>query len=186
MLTTGTPVTIAVGAVPLRPGVAFAPTQLSCSFSYADISRAVVDPGPDTLLPSASPPPEPDIVAPAATHKNDGTGSPARGAFAGAMDNLGADSTVMATASAGSTAVPIARCRTDLASGQCISGVGASAATTADATPISAVFVAATFAVFVAATGPISFDPAGSRITVQFANSGDTMRGATSVAVETQ
>jgi hypothetical protein len=47
-----------------------------------------------------------------------------------------------------------------------------------DATP--------TFAIFVSATNSVAFDPANNRITVQFTDSGNAVRGETSVAVETQ
>jgi hypothetical protein len=43
-----------------------------------------------------------------------------------------------------------------------------------------------TFAVLVSAQGKVPFDPANNRITVQFTDSDNAVRGETSVAVETQ
>jgi hypothetical protein len=185
------PVDIAAGAaqsfvVAFKPGAAFAPAEIAFSFTCAGLPRAAIEPGLDTLLLSSSSTPVPDIVALAATPLKDGivhvTGTPARGAFAVAAVNLGAAAAITATANTGSASLPLAitLCETDPASGQCTSPIGGSVTATvaANATP--------SFAVFVSATGPVAFDPAASRITVQFADSGAAVRGATSVAVETQ
>jgi len=43
-----------------------------------------------------------------------------------------------------------------------------------------------TFAIFVAGSGPVTFDPAANRVFVRFRDGGGTIRGATSVAVRTQ
>lgn len=44
----------------------------------------------------------------------------------------------------------------------------------------------ASFAVFVSGTATVAFDPANNRGTVRFTDSGDVVRGATSVAVRTR
>ena len=64
--------------------------------------------------------------------------------------------------------------------GQCLAPPAASVTTaiSANATP--------TFAIFGTASGAIAFDPANSRIFIQFADANGVERGATSVAVETQ
>jgi hypothetical protein len=43
-----------------------------------------------------------------------------------------------------------------------------------------------TFAIFATASGQVPFDPANNRIFVIFSDAGGTVRGSTSVAVETQ
>jgi hypothetical protein len=73
-------------------------------------------------------------------------------------------------------------CQTNPQSGQCMSAIGGSVATTinANATP--------PFAIFVSAAGqvPVPFIQQTNRIFVEFADSGGAVRGETSVAVETQ
>ena len=68
----------------------------------------------------------------------------------------------------------------DPSTGACMAAPSTSVTTTiaANATP--------TFAIFGTASGAITFDPANSRIFVQFTDSGGAVRGETSVAVETQ
>jgi hypothetical protein len=74
----------------------------------------------------------------------------------------------------------ISLCQTDPASGQCISSVGPSVSTTinANATP--------TFAIFATANATVPFVPQTNRIFVLFTDAGGIVRGATSVAVQTQ
>ena len=76
--------------------------------------------------------------------------------------------------------VSVQLCETNPATGACISPVGSSVATSiaANATP--------TFAVFVAGTDTVTFDPAAHRVFVRFKDTGGATRGATSVAVRTQ
>jgi hypothetical protein len=142
--------------------------------------------GLNTLLFSASTSPVPDIVALGATSSNDGilhiTGTSGSNAFAVATVNLGAASAITASINTGGATLPLTLtlCQTDPSSGQCVSPVGATVTTTiaADATP--------TFGIFGTASGAIPFDPADSRIFVQFTDSTGVVRGETSVAVETQ
>jgi hypothetical protein len=186
-----TPVDIPAGAnqsfvVAATPIAAFAPVQLPFSFACANVLPAPVVTGLNTLLLSSSFTPVPDIVALAATSLNDGilhiSGSNGANAFAVATVNLGIVSPATVSANTGSAALPLALslCQTDPETGQCISAIGGSVTTTiaADATP--------TFAIFGQAIGAIPFDPANKRIFVQFADPGGTVRGSTSVAVETQ
>jgi subtilase family serine protease len=189
--TANTPVDIAAGqaqsfVIALTPTAAFAPVQVPFSFACSNVPPAPIVTGLNTLLLSSSTTPVPDIVALAGTASNDGIlhipGASAAGAFAVATVNVGAADTITATANTGSVQLPlsISLCETDPASGQCITTIGASAAVAiaANATP--------TFAIFGQASGAIPFDPANNRIVVQFTDSGGTVRGATSVAVETQ
>jgi hypothetical protein len=64
--------------------------------------------------------------------------------------------------------------------GQCLAAAGPSAAAviTAGATP--------TFGIFVTAIAGVPFLPATNRIFVEFSDANEVVRGATSVAVETQ
>jgi hypothetical protein len=98
--------------------------------------------------------------------------------------NLGAGDTITASASTAGASLPlsISLCQTDPRSGACLpsspAGPTANATIGTNQTP--------TFAIFVGAAGAVPFDPANSRIFVQFTGSDGAVRGATSVAVTTQ
>jgi Subtilase family len=186
-----TPVAIAAGAAQsfvfaLTPTGPISSTDVQLSFDCANSNPAAINSGLNTLLLSASPTPIPDIVALAATTTNDGIvnilGINATGAFAVATVNVGVSGNITASADTGSASLPvdISLCQTNPATGQCISGIGASVSTTinAGATP--------TFGIFVQGSGNVPFDPAGNRIFVRFKGAGDITRGSTSVAVRTQ
>jgi hypothetical protein len=187
--TANTPVAIPAGGsqsfvFALTANGAFPPTQVNLGFECTYATPAAVVGGVDTLLLSASATPVPDVVALAATTSNDGILHVPNGsaAFAVATVNLGAGSTITATANTGSASLPLALtlCQTNPQTGQCLAPPAASVTTAvaADATP--------TFGIFGTASGAIAFNPAGSRIFVQFTDASGVERGATSVAVETQ
>jgi hypothetical protein len=192
-----TPVNIAAGAsqsfvIALTPSAAFAPSNALLGFTCTNVPLAPIHTGLNTLQLSASATPTPDVVALAATLQNDGivhvTGAPTSpngpptGVFAVATDNLGSADTITASANTGAATLPltITMCQTNPTSGQCLQTPSATVTTTinSSATP--------TFGIFVTASGTVPFDPANSRIFVQFADSGNAVRGETSVAVETQ
>jgi hypothetical protein len=110
------------------------------------------------------------------------TGSPSQGVFAIATFNLGASDTITVSANTGAVVLPVAItvCQTNPTSGQCLQTPGPTVSTTigTNTTP--------TFGIFVAASGTVPFDPAHNRIFVQLTDSSKSIRGATSVAVETQ
>jgi enamine deaminase RidA (YjgF/YER057c/UK114 family) len=142
--------------------------------------------GLDTLLYSASATPVPDVVALAATAMNDGilhiTGTTGSNAFAVATVNVGATAQITATANTGAATLPLAisLCQTNPMTGQCTSSIGPSVTTTinANATP--------TFAIFATVSGQVPFVPQTNRIFVGFSDATGTVRGSTSVAVQTQ
>jgi 6-phosphogluconolactonase len=188
--TVDTPVDIAGGGSQsfvfgVTPTAAVSPTQLLLNFSCANALAAPSQIGLNTLLFSASTTPVPDIVALAATMQNDGIlhipGSGGANAFAVATVNVGASTTITATANTGSATLPISLtlCATDQ-SGNCLATPSPTVTATSNAngTP--------TFGVFGRATGAIPFNPANSRIFVQFLDPSGTVRGSTSVAVATQ
>jgi hypothetical protein len=170
----------------LTPSSAFDPTNVVLSFACTNVVPAPVDIGLDTLLLSASTSPVPDIVALVATASNDGIlhipGSSGSNAFAVATGDVGSPGTITIGAKTPGTILPLtlSLCQTDPHSGQCISALGNNVTTAiaANATPI--------FGIFATASGGIAFDPVNNRIFVQFTDSGGTIRGETSVAVETQ
>jgi probable HAF family extracellular repeat protein len=189
--TANTPVSLAANATQsfvfaLTPTAAFAPIDLPLVFNCTGQFAVAPQPGLNTLLTSASTTPVPDVVALVATALNDGilhiTGTTGSNAFAVATVNLGSADTITASINTASATLPLALslCQTNPATGQCISPIGPNVATTvnADATP--------TFAIFGTASAAIPFDPANSRIFVQFTDSTGAVRGETSVAVETQ
>jgi hypothetical protein len=189
--TPNTPVSIAAGGsqsfvFALTANAAFPPTNVTLGFECTYAGPAAVSTGLDTLLLSASAAPVPDVVALAATVQNDGIvhvrGAPMAGAFAVATINLGAGSPIAASVDTGAASLPLtlALCQTNPHTGACLAAPSPTVSTTiaADAIP--------TFGIFVTASGTIPFDPANSRVFVQFADPGGNIRGETSVAVETQ
>jgi hypothetical protein len=170
----------------LTATTAFPPTQVQLGFqcTYANFAAVVI--GLDTLLLSASTSPVPDIVALGATATNDGVlhiaSSNGAAAFAVAAVNVGSNSALTVTANTGSASLPLALtlCQTNPQNGACQAGPAASVTTTinANATP--------TFGIFATANGAIPFDPANSRIFVEFSDVSGVVHGSTSVAVQTQ
>jgi hypothetical protein len=186
-----TPAAIAPGkpqsfVIALTATAAVAPATVAFDFACAGVSPAAIKPGLNTLLFSASATPVPDIVALVATAQNDGilhiTGTTGSNAFAVATVNVGAIAAITATANTGPANLPLAitLCQTDPTNGGCTSSLGSRVSTTisANATP--------TFGIFATARGGVPFDPANNRIFVQFSDANGTIRGSTSVAVETQ
>jgi hypothetical protein len=189
--TANTPVNIPAGGsqsfvIAFTPTASFVPTTVALGFACVGVSAAPSTTGLNTLLLSASETPVPDIVALAATASNDCilhiTGTSGSNAFAVATVNVGSSAAITVAANTGAASLPLAinLCQTDPASGQCTSSVGSSVTTTinAGATP--------TFAIFATASGQVPFDPANNRIFVIFSDAGGTVRGSTSVAVQTQ
>jgi hypothetical protein len=190
--TPNTPVNITAGAsqsfvFAFTPTASFPPTNTAFNFTCTNTSPAPINTGLNTLLLSASTTtPTPDVIALAATLKNDGTvhatGPQGGGVFAVATDNLGSSDMITVAANTGTTTLPlgIAICQTNPSTGVCMQTPMASVTTTINpgATP--------TFAIFVNASNPVAFDPAHNRIFVTFSDSAGAVRGETSVAVETQ
>jgi hypothetical protein len=189
--TPDTPVDIGPGqfqtyVIVVSPNDVFDPTEVAFNFAGTNTDPATTLVGINTLLMSSSADPVPDIVALAATLRNDGVvhipGPNGAGAFAVATVNVGADGFITATANTGGVSLPVTLsiCQTNPQSGQCQAppGPSASAQINAGQTP--------TFAVFVQANGPVPFDPAGSRVFVLLTDAGHVVRGKTSVAATTQ
>jgi hypothetical protein len=162
------------------------PTDMVMNFSCTNTTSAVVHPGLNTFLVSASTTPVPDMVALAATLGNDGIvnvpGPDRTGAFAVATFNMGAAGTITASVDTGDVGLPVGLqlCQTDSGTGQCVSTVGSAVTMQVNAgmTP--------TFAIFVEGHGTVPFDPATNRVFVRFTDASGRVRGATSVAVRTQ
>jgi hypothetical protein len=185
------PVDIPAGATQtfvfaITPTSAFAPTDVQLTYTCNDSVTVAPLTGINTLLLSASNSPVPDIVALAATTKNDGIvhvpGAGQSGAFAVATVNIGAGANITATADTGNGTPPVAitLCQTNPTTGACLATPAASVTTNiaSNATP--------TFGIFVNATAAIPLDPANARVFVRFEDSGKVTRGSTSVAVTTQ
>jgi hypothetical protein len=185
-----TPVDIAAGGsqsfvIGLTPTAAIAPTNVAFNFSCTNTSPAPINIGLNTLLLSGSTSPTPDVVALAATASNDGIlhipGASGASSFAVASINLGATAAITVTANTNGASLPltITLCQINPATSHCLATPAASVNTTIDAN------AAPTFGIFATASGTVPFDPANSRIFVQFTDSSDAVRGETSVAVET-
>jgi hypothetical protein len=167
------------------PMAAMDPTDMAINFSCTNTSPAEVHPGLNTFLISAETTPVPDMVAIAVTMSHDGTvnipGMNGTGAFAVATVNMGVGARITVSVDTGGIGMPmnVLLCRTDPATGVCVSSMEPKVqmAVNAGATP--------TFAVFVEGHGMIPFDPAANRIFVRFTDAAGVTRGATSVAVRT-
>jgi virginiamycin B lyase len=187
--TVNTPVNIAAGAaqtfvIAITPTSPYPPFQVRFGFTCSNANGAPTFFGTNTLQYSASTTPVPDVVALAATPNNDGImhvlgGS---GVIAVATVNVGASGSITAAANTGSATLPLTLsiCETNQQTGACLAPPGPSVTTTiaANQTP--------TFGIFGASSGSIPFVPQTNRIFVQFTDSTGAVRGATSVAVETQ
>jgi hypothetical protein len=189
--TANTPVDIPAGAsqsfvFALTPTAPFTSTDVALTFACSNAPAAPSNSGLNTLLLSSSTTPTPDVVALAATLDTDGIvkipGTTGTGVFAVATVNVGATGGITASADTGTATLPVALtlCQTDQTTGACLGPAGATVATTinAGATP--------TFGVFVTGSGDVPFSPAANRIVVRFRDAGGEVRGATSVAVQTQ
>jgi len=167
------------------PQSVFSSTDVQLNFTCTNAGPAPVISGLNTLLLAGLSTPSPDIVALAATFSGDGIvnipGTNGTGAFAVATVNVGAGGQVTVSADTGGATLPVSLsvCQTTPATGACVASPASSVATTIDANATS------TFAVFVQGAGIVAFDPAMNRIFVRFVSAG-AIRGATSVAVQTQ
>lgn len=169
----------------LTPTAPFSPTAVSLGFDCANTPQALVIDGVNTLFFSASAAPVADLVALGATTSGDGIlnlpGNTGSAAFAIASVNVGAGATITVTPDTNETPLPLnlSVCETNPATAACLAPPSASVTTTinAGATP--------TFTVFATGSDAVAFDPANSRIRVQFVENGQ-VRGSTSVAVRTQ
>ena len=154
-------------------------------FDCTETAPAVIVPGVNTLLLSASSIPTPDIVALAATPSGDGTlrlaGVGGSGAFGVASVNMGSTGTITATPGFGEVSLPVALslCETDSATSACLEAVAGSVTRTIEAA------ATLTFTIFATATDDVPFDPAMNRIFVSFTDPDGITRGSTSVAVTT-
>ncbi len=99
--------------------------------------------------------------------------------------NVGSEGMITASADTGASTIPvtISICETDPASGACLAtrvdaATGVTTQIDAGETP--------TFGIFVDSDEVIVFDPAVNRVFVRFTDNGGVVRGATSVAVQTQ
>ncbi len=158
------------------------PTDVQLTFGCTNTAPAPSTTGLNTLLLSASATPVSDLIAVAATLSNDGIVTLASvAAFAVATANVGVGGLITVSANTGAVSLPVSLvlCQTNPTTGACL----------APATPTVTLQIDAgatpTFSIFVGASGPIPFDPANNRIFVRFTDSGNIVRGATSVAVRT-
>ncbi len=171
--------------ITLTPTGAFNPTQVQFNFDCTNTDPALQQPGVNTMLLASSTTPVPDVVMLAATSRQDGIvnlpGTLGTSVFAVATINVGAAGAVTLAPSSGSPALPItlAICETNPATGACIGPAGPAVATTVGAG------AASTFAIFATGRNNVAFDPANNRITVSVLDTGNAIRGQTSVAVST-
>lgn len=184
--TADTPVALAAGAaqsfvLSVTPNSTFSPQHLELRYLCDGGESAVSVDGLNTLLLSSSSQPVADLVAIAQTASMDGVldiavdGTPS--AFAAAVVNVGAATSVTAQARASfEFAGELTVCQTNAITGECL------------ATPATSAIVAmgtletATFSIFVASSQSITTDFANNRLVLEFFDTEEVIRGATSVA----
>ena len=168
---------------------AFTASALPLVFACAGAAPAANIPGVDTVDLTFSTTPVADIITAIQTPTGNGImvlppGSPdnfGTGAFAVASTNHGATAPITVSFDTGPAFLALQGgiCQTDPGTGQCL------------APPASTVTLnyaggaIATFSVFLQTYGPITFEPAWSRIFVRFTEADGASHGSISVAVET-
>jgi hypothetical protein len=160
------------------------PVNVQLNYDCANTEPAPVTLGLNTLLLSASVTPVADILALASTLTNDGVvrlpGATGSNAFAVSVSNAGSAETITAEPKpAGALPLVMSICQTN-ASGACLSSPAPTTTSSLGANST------ATYSVFVTGTGDVPFDPANNRINILYKDAGNTVRGATGVAVTTQ
>jgi hypothetical protein len=188
--TADTPVTIAGGngvqnfEIGLASPTALSAPSLELQFACDGSTPAAFLAGLDTIDLNVSTVPTPDIIAIAVATGGiltvpQSTGG--TGAFAAATINAGAAGAMAVTADTGGANLPltVAICPTDAATGACQSPPASSVQTSYQANATQ------TYSVFATASAPIAFAPGSARVFLRFSDSAGTVRGATSVAVQT-
>ena len=163
--------------------------DLPLVFGCTGATPAAVIPGLDTVDLIFSAMPVADIITAIETPSGDGimalpigsSNAPGIGALAVASTNHGAGAPITVSFDTGSAFLPIqgSLCQTDPSTGQCL------AAPTPTLTLDYAAGAIETFTVFLESVGPIPFQPASSRVFVQFTDAAGTIHGSVSVAVKT-
>ena len=171
--------TFVIAFTPTGP---FPSTEVEFEFACDGVVPAFTIPGVNTMTLSATSTPGPDIIALAASALPGRVVLASAGAFAVATANVGAGGTVRVGADTGSASLPttLSWCQTDPLLGTCLGSPSTQPfdlTIGAGATP--------TFAVFAAAGGPITFDPAANRIFFRISDLAGHVIGATSIAVST-
>ena len=190
--TPDTPVDIRAGesqsfVFAFAPTAEIAPTDVQLIYDCANTQSAPITVGLNTLLLSASSTPVADVIALVATPTGnnivDLEGNLGINAIAVAAINVGSQSTITASADTGTASLPVTLsiCKSDAATGECLSAPNASVTTVIDAD------ATATYSIFIAGTGngTVPFDPARNRIFVRFRDGSGVPRGSTSVSVQT-
>jgi Metallo-peptidase family M12B Reprolysin-like len=189
---TGTPfapVTIPAnnGIQTFYAGVTFS-TPITASFQMQvgcdNADTASIIPGVNTLALTVDSNPVPDIIALSESATHDGiihVPSGGSNAFAVATTNLGIAGNILISVDTGSITEPVSLgiCQTNPSTAQCLSPPTSTVVHdfSGGETP--------TFSVFATATGPIAANAATNRVFVNFNDaSGGTLRGSTSVAIQ--
>lgn len=166
---------------------AIEPTEIFPVFACADDTPSNKISGVNSLTFSATVMPTLDILASVSTPPRDGNNDGVlRGssgkmvAFALASSNVGGSGQVRVNirGTGDANTLEMLICQTDMTTGACLDGLPEEQAiANLGAGEVS------TWAVFVEANEPVAFNPAESRIMVEFFDDDDVRRGATSVAV---
>ena len=188
--TANTPVTIAGQngvqsfEIGLQSPTALSVPSLELDFECDGTTPAGFLAGLDTVDLNVSTTPTPDIIAIAVANGGVMTipqSTNGEGAFAAATIDAGAAGTINLTADTGAAALPLAItvCPTNPSTGACLSPPSGFLQTAYQTNGTQ------TYSVFATATAPIAFAPGSARVFLRFTDSAGTVRGVTSVAVQT-
>jgi hypothetical protein len=162
----------------------FSATALPLDFVCDGTMPAAVLPGVNTVDLNFSAEPTPDIVALAVAGGGTLTipqSTGGTGAFAAATVDAGTAGSITVSADGGAADLPLTLtiCPSDPATAACLA-----APAPAVTVPYSAKGTQ-TYSIFATAAAPIAFAPGASRVFLRFTDAGGTVRGSTSVAVQT-
>lgn len=192
-----TPATIAPGAVQtfvlsFTPTAVFASTDIQFNISCTGGAPAPVYPGVNTFLLSSSATAPPDIITIAATLTNDGvtvvpgTTANAAGIMTVAALNLGPAATLTVRPRILDAGIPVTAtvCEVNTSTAACLAPASASVQSAVARAAAGQGFSG--YTVFVKATGAVAFHPESFRVALEFVDSTNIVRGATSTAVLTR
>ena len=174
-------------AFAFTPDAEFEATEVRLSFQCDNFPNANVVLGLNSLVLSASVDPVPDVIALGATPTQDGVVRlDGTGVFSVATANVGSTAIVSVTVNTGASSLPITLsvCETDPITSVCLEPpvdgeLGMMTTAGEDSTQTFGIFLS------IPAGEEVGFDPANTRVFVNFSDETGVLRGATSVAVTT-
>lgn len=161
-------------------------TDVRMDYGCSGVTSAIPIVGINTLKLTFSSSPVPDMIAVGLTASNDGYahltgGGGQTGVFVISTANIGVSGTLTARAVAFNASIPVTTlvCETAPSTGVCKNPAAATVTRVVNQNDT------ATWTAYITATGAVTSDPAVNRVSFEFVDSGNVVRGSTSVAVTT-